>query len=388
MRQPALTRQAAPVENAAMAQEFHAVSMPSRVAGGIARRCRAAWRQWRGAARRDHAERALDWLVAEIERALQRQRTLGADELRAADRTLRAFGETQWAERLQTGVDVESGWSSQPCRAVEVARQAIADFSLAQLAQADRALERLRRAQRPDGSWPFDPALANDPDGSILAACLFLQAQVEQVSAGLAAQGEPLDEIGDADGRWQALATWLDEAPPAGCVTEIGCGAGRYLRRILAEQADGRWPQARVLGVDPLLAALARLPRRATRVRGAWPRLPLADDACAAAFAIEALEHALAPRRAVAELCRIVRPGGRVLILDKHSAFQRLSLHEPWERWFEPEEVAGWLAAHCRDVEARAIGHGPHREPTGLFWCWTGVVDEARKPQMNTAEHR
>ena len=35
---------------------------------------------------------------------------------------------------------------------------------------------------------------------------------------------------------------------------------------------------------------------------------------------MESLEHALLPEQAVAELCRVVRPGGSVLVIDKDRA--------------------------------------------------------------------
>jgi len=43
--------------------------------------------------------------------------------------------------------------------------------------------------------------------------------------------------------------------------------------------------------------------------------LPLCDDACAAACAIHMLYHVPDPARAVAELSRVVRPGGTVLVV-------------------------------------------------------------------------
>jgi ubiquinone/menaquinone biosynthesis C-methylase UbiE len=99
--------------------------------------------------------------------------------------------------------------------------------------------------------------------------------------------------------------------------------------------------------------------------------LPVADEECDAAYMVEALEHALVPRRAIEELCRSVRPGGEILIIDKCRSRQSLSRHEPWERWFTPDEVCQWLAPHCEEIAVRPIPHGHHEQPTGLFLCWT-----------------
>jgi ubiquinone/menaquinone biosynthesis C-methylase UbiE len=101
-------------------------------------------------------------------------------------------------------------------------------------------------------------------------------------------------------------------------------------------------------------------------------RLPAADGEFDGAFAVESLEHSLLPQHAVRELCRVVRPGGRVLIIDKQRSKQPLSEHQPWEQWFAPNDIAAWLAEACDDVSVAEIPHGRHVRPTGLFLCWQG----------------
>ena len=85
----------------------------------------------------------------------------------------------------------------------------------------------------------------------------------------------------------------------------------------------------------------------------------------------ESLEHSLLPQQAVRELVRIVKPGGRVVIIDKNQQRQPLSIHDPWEQWFSPDAVQTWLRADCEQIEVRSIRHGTNAQPTGLFLCWT-----------------
>src|SRR6185437_346671 len=98
--------------------------------------------------------------------------------------------------------------------------------------------------------------------------------------------------------------------------------------------------------------------------------LPLADSCCDGAYATESLEHALDIPRAVTELCRIVKPGGRIVIIDKNvEAWGRLKTPE-WERWFQRREIERLLARDCREVASRPISYWEDVEPDGLFLAW------------------
>ena len=67
--------------------------------------------------------------------------------------------------------------------------------------------------------------------------------------------------------------------------------------------------------------------------------LPFEDAFFDAAYATESLEHAVEIERAVAEICRVVKPGGRIAIIDKNAEhWGRLRTPE-WERWFRPKEL-------------------------------------------------
>jgi malonyl-CoA O-methyltransferase len=173
-------------------------------------------------------------------------------------------------------------------------------------------------------------------------------------------------EIDAADGRLAAVLQWCRDLGPARII-DVGCGKGRFLRHLRRAA-----PQATLVGVDLSPAALAALPDGVERRQGDLLRLPAGTGEFDAALCVEALEHSLLPRRAVAELCRVVRPGGSILIIDKNASHQPLSDHQPWERWFRPGEIAGWLAAEADDICVRPVAHGGRPAPSGLFLCWTG----------------
>jgi SAM-dependent methyltransferase len=95
-------------------------------------------------------------------------------------------------------------------------------------------------------------------------------------------------------------------------VADIGCGNGRYLAELARRGHAGP-----VLGADlspgMLLAARNRAPRAALLVADAMA-LPVREAAAGLTLAMHMLYHVPEPERAVRELRRITRPGGRVIV--------------------------------------------------------------------------
>jgi len=108
----------------------------------------------------------------------------------------------------------------------------------------------------------------------------------------------------------KARAALLPPAPRAGAVlVDLGCGGG-----LLAPHVEGKG--YRHVGVDLVDSAL-----RTARQHGVCPvradvaRVPLADGCADAVSAGEILEHVPDLSTVVGEACRLLRPGG-VLVLD------------------------------------------------------------------------
>jgi ArsR family transcriptional regulator len=116
---------------------------------------------------------------------------------------------------------------------------------------------------------------------------------------------------------WAAWARALGHLLPPLDVADIGCGEG-----YLAVEA-ARWART-VTGIDRSDDVLERAKalgarREATNIewkKGDLARLPLRDMSVDVALLSQALHHASDPERAIAEAVRILRPGGRLLILD------------------------------------------------------------------------
>ena len=148
-------------------------------------------------------------------------------------------------------------------------------------------------------------------------------------------------------------------------VLDVGCGKGRFAR-VLAE----RHPLARIWGLDISEAMLKFAPPGIRVCAGSMTELPFPDGAFDAAYATESLEHAVEIPAAVSEMCRVLKPGGRLVIIDKNAAqWGRLQTPE-WERWFHRQELERLLGRHCRQVSSRFISYWEDVPPDGLFLAW------------------
>ena len=145
-----------------------------------------------------------------------------------------------------------------------------------------------------------------------------------------------------------ALARALGDAP-IGRLVDVGTGTGRMLALFGAQAAHAT-------GIDrsPEMLRLARgkLNGAAYDLRqGDIGALPL-DDASADTVILHQVLHYLpAPEAAIAELARILAPGGRVLIVD----FASHDLEELRDRdaharlGFSDEQIRGWFASAALD---------------------------------------
>jgi ArsR family transcriptional regulator len=185
---------------------------------------------------------------------------------------------------------------------------------------------------------------------------------------------EDFDEHGASDERrqivpgrsWAAWSRALGHLLPAMDVADLGCGEG-YLTIEAARFAR------RVIAVDRSDAVLARaqdLARRRGLKNIQWKRgrieaLPVRDASVDLALLSQTLHHADDPSRALGEAVRIVRPGGRVLVLDLRSHDQAWVRERLDDRWlgFDDEELAALLdTAGLKDVRV-SVGARRARDP-------------------------
>lgn len=116
---------------------------------------------------------------------------------------------------------------------------------------------------------------------------------------------------------WEGLARGLLLLAPRGHYVDLGVGDG-LLTLMLAQVADS------VTAVDLSSEMLDKLEERAQSegvdnidyVRGEIENVPLPDAETDVVVMSQALHHADVPERSLAESFRLLRPGGRLLVID------------------------------------------------------------------------
>jgi ubiquinone/menaquinone biosynthesis C-methylase UbiE/DNA-binding transcriptional ArsR family regulator len=182
--------------------------------------------------------------------------------------------------------------------------------------------------------------------------------------AGAAAQWDSLR--GQLYGYHFSKAACLGLLDPSMVVADLGCGTGP----ISAELAPF---VARVVGVDNSAAMLKDARRRlgdspnVELVRGELTSIPVDSGSCDAALIVLALTYIVDPATVIAEAGRILKPGGKAVIVDllphDRDDFRR-HMNQQWPG-FDLEQIRKWLGdagltvGACRALAPEANVKGP-----------------------------
>jgi SAM-dependent methyltransferase len=173
--------------------------------------------------------------------------------------------------------------------------------------------------------------------GEVSGASLTLRSAFRPETVGEHAVAEMVRVLDDQDAapsieRLRAWALAAGDVRRGEACVDIGSGTGTMTRR-LARLAG---PEARVLGIEPngMMRRVAEERAAAEGMvvefcQGLATELPLPDRSADVVWCERVLQHVPDPQAALVEIARVLRPGGRALLLDSDHASRVDSYIDP-----------------------------------------------------------
>jgi ubiquinone/menaquinone biosynthesis C-methylase UbiE len=151
-------------------------------------------------------------------------------------------------------------------------------------------------------------------------------------------------------------------------ILDAGCGEG-----ITLEKLTGLFPGRQVLGVDTEPENLDICRRHQLPVlEGSLYALPFEDASYDTVLFSEVIEHLDTPGKALSEIYRVLRPGGRVIVIfpnDRTFMLARMAMGMVREALYNPGHVRQWTPREiCRAL--RAAGFLPLAAHSIPFSLW------------------
>ncbi len=241
-------------------------------------------------------------------------------------------------------------------------------YLLGEKARGDAALAFLSQLQNYTGGFygSYGPGADYFPADELSWAVKFaIDAELQSVESHFDSTADIyIPYISADDGRAKAV---LSACAGAKRILDAGCGKGRYALHVKLANRD-----AEVYGIDISENMLSSIPDCVQTRRANIQDIPFNDGFFDVVYCIEALEHAPCPLKAVSEMARVVRPGGKLLIIDKNAEMKGVIQTEKWERWFGKQELSAAMEKNGFDCVISSLSYNGLPE-NGLFLCWSGL---------------
>jgi ubiquinone/menaquinone biosynthesis C-methylase UbiE len=133
-------------------------------------------------------------------------------------------------------------------------------------------------------------------------------------------------------------------------ILDIACGTGELECLLLTQ-----WPELRIVGADASPGMLRqasgkKLGSKVSWVLAAAAQLPFQDGSFDCAVCANSFHYFRTPQRALEEAHRVLRPGGRFVLVDWCHNFLSCKLCSAWLRLTDPAFFRTYTTRACRSL--------------------------------------
>lgn len=234
-------------------------------------------------------------------------------------------------------------------------------------------------------------AIAYDSDRS--TGMELLAGSVEMSHEGITAQSRAVEAEYDRlsalyDRRWREYidATLRIVEDVIDCkgrerILDAPCGTGELARRLLV-----RWPSVRIVGVDLSRGMLMQARAKDWNGSVQWMQtdveaLPTSDGTFDWVICANSFHYFRSPSSALRESFRVLRPGGRLVLVDWCDDFWSCKLCSLWLRWTDPAFNRTYSLRQCRTLLEHAGFRIENAKNCRVGWIWGLMRFVCRRPE-------
>ncbi|CAN5773428.1 methyltransferase domain-containing protein [soil metagenome] len=153
-------------------------------------------------------------------------------------------------------------------------------------------------------------------------------------------------------------------------VLDLACGTGALEHRLL-----DRWPALQVVGADLSGGMLQEAASKALAGVVGWVqadarRLPFSDSTFDTVLCASSFHYFRSPVASLVEIRRLLRPGGRLLLVDWCDDYLSCKLCSLWLRITDPAFHRTYALRECRSLLEGANFEVVEAEPFKVDWLW------------------
>jgi len=153
-------------------------------------------------------------------------------------------------------------------------------------------------------------------------------------------------------------------------VLDVPCGTGELQRRLIA-----KWPDLCITGVDLSPGMLAQAKAKDDAHRASWieadvTEIPLPDESFDCVICANSFHYFHAPSEALSEMRRVLRPGGRLLLVDWCDDYWTCKACSWWLRLTDKAFYRTYSLKACASLAANAGFQVEQKRHFRIDWLW------------------